>query len=99
MKPEIDLTPAEERQLARVLDTWQTYPTSPGLAQAILAKARPKAPAFTWSWPRMATLAAAACLGLVVGWWMDGMESYATSLEPGFDALYFEGDPIEGDIL
>jgi len=99
MKPETDLTPAEDRQLARVLDTWRMRPTSPGLAQAILSKARPKSSAFGLTWPRLATLAAAACLGLVVGWWMDGMESYASSLEPGFDALYFEGDPIEGDIL
>jgi len=98
MRPEIDLNPAEERQLARVLDTWQTHPTRPGLAHAILAKARPKAPSFGWTWPRLATLAAAACLGLMVGWW-DGIESQATALEPGFDALYFEGDPIEGDIL
>jgi hypothetical protein len=99
MKPEIDLTPDDERRLARVLDTWQGATARPGLAQAILAKARPKSPAFAWSWPRLATLAAAACLGLMVGWWVDGSESYATSLEPGFDALYFEGDPIEGDIL
>lgn len=98
MKPEMDLTPAEERRLARVLEAWREPPARPGLAQTIMAKARPRTPAFGWTWPRLATLAAAACLGLMVGW-IDGIESQATSLEPGFDALYFDGDALEGDVL
>ena len=98
MKPEIDLAPEEDRRLARVLDAWQVAPARAGLAQAILAKARPKIPAFGWTWPRLATLAAAACLGFVVGW-ADGSESFATSLDAGFDTLYFQGDTIEGDVL
>jgi hypothetical protein len=98
MKPEMDLSSAEERRLARVLEAWTVAPAGSGLTHAIMAKAVRKAPAFSWTWPRLATLAAAACLGLMVGW-ADGIESYATSLEPGFDALYFEGDALEGDIL
>jgi hypothetical protein len=98
MKPETDLTPAEERRLARVLDTWQTAPASSELGFAILRKAQPRSPRFGWTWPRLATLAAAACLGLMVGWW-DGIESQANSLDPGFDTLYFDGDPLEGDML
>jgi hypothetical protein len=98
MKPENDLTPAEERRLARVLDAWQPAPARPGLAEAILVKARPLTPAFGWTWPRIATLAAAACLGLIVGW-AEGSESFATALDSGFDGLYFAGESIEGDML
>ena len=97
MNPETDLTPGEERRLARVLDTWRTAPAPRHLALSIMAAARPKAtPSFRMTWPRMATLAAAACLGLIVGW-ADTSEGYATRFDPS-DAL-FTGDPIEGDVL
>ncbi|MSP49768.1 MAG: hypothetical protein EXQ95_10645 [Alphaproteobacteria bacterium] len=98
MTPEKELPPEEERRLARVLDAWPAPPARSSLAHAILAQAIRKAPAFGWTRPRLATLAAAACLGLVVGW-VDGGESLATALDPGFDTLFFQGDAIEGDIL
>ena len=98
MTPETNLTPEDDRRLARVLDAWQMAPTRPGLAHAIMGAARRKAPGFSWTWPRIATLAAAACLGLMVGW-AEGSESLATSLDPGFDTLYFQGDAFEGDVL
>jgi hypothetical protein len=96
MNSETDLTPGEERRLARVLDAWQTAPAPRHLALSIMAAARPKTPSFRMTWPRLATLAAAACLGLIVGW-ADTSEGYATRIDPG-DAL-FTADPIEGDIL
>jgi hypothetical protein len=97
MTPEPDLTPGEERRLARVLDAWQTPAAPRHLALSIMAAARPRTPSFRLTWPRLATLAAAACLGLIVGW-SDTSEGYATRYDPAADAL-FTGDPIEGDIL
>lgn len=99
MTPETELTPADERRLGRVLDAWQVAPARSAVMHAIMAKAVRRGPIFGWTWPRMATLAAAACLGLWVGWALDGSETLATSLEPGFDTLYFSGDAIEGDVL
>ncbi len=98
MTRETDLTPAEERRLGRVLDAWQVAPARSSVMHAIMAKATRKGPVFGWTWPRLATLAAAACLGLMVGWAVDGMESNASSLDPGFDTLYFAGDTLEGDL-
>lgn len=96
MTPETELTPGEERRLGRVLDAWQLAPTRPGLGLAIALAARPKAPRFGWTWPRLATLAAAACLGLVIGW-IEGGESLAGSLDSLGDVLFFPGDTIDGD--
>ncbi len=99
MTRETELTPTEERRLDRVLDAWQVPPARSAVLHAIMAKAVRKPPAFSWTWLRISTLAAAACLGLVVGWVLDGSESLATSLDPNFDTLYFSGDAIEGDVL
>ena len=99
MRPETELTPGEERRLGRVLDAWRVEPAPSALMHAIMSKAVRRQPLFRWTWLRLGTLAAAACLGLIVGWVADGSESFATSLDPGFDALYFSGDSIEGDVL
>jgi ferric-dicitrate binding protein FerR (iron transport regulator) len=97
MNSETDLTPSEARRLARVLDAWRTEPAPRHLALSIMAAARPRTPSFRMTWPRLATLAAAACLGLIVGW-ADTSEGYATRYDANADAL-FTGDPIEGDVL
>jgi hypothetical protein len=102
MTPENDLTPGEERRLGRVLDSWKPAPASRHLALSIMAAARPRArtrtPSFSLTWPRLATLAAAACLGLIVGW-ADIGEGQATSYDAADEALFFAGDAIEGDVL
>lgn len=97
MTPERDLTPGEERRLSRVLDAWQVAPPRPGLGLAITLAAEPKAPRFGWTWPRLATLAAAACLGLMVGWIDVPGDNFANAADPGVDSLFFPGDSIDGD--
>ncbi len=97
MTPERDLTPGEERRLGRVLDAWQVASPRPGLGLAITLAARPKAPRFGWTWPRLATLAAAACLGLMVGWIDVPGDNFANAADPGGDSLFFPGDGIDGD--
>lgn len=96
MTPERDLTPGEERRLGRVLDAWQVAPSRPGLGLAITLAAKPKAPRFGWTWPRLATLAAAACLGLMVGWIDVPGDNSANAADPS-DSLFFPGDSIDGD--
>lgn len=98
MMPERDLTPLEERRLSRVLDAWQVAAPRPGLGFAIVAAAHPRAPGFSWTWPRLVTLAAAACLGLMVGWADIPGDSYATQLDPGADLLFFTVDAVDGDV-
>ena len=97
MTPERDLTPAEEQRLGRVLDAWQVAPPRPGLALSIALAAKPKVPGFGWTWPRLATLAAAACLGLMVGWIDVPGDNAANAADPGIDSLFFPGDT--GDAL
>lgn len=99
MTPENELSPTEERRLGRVLDAWRVEPARSAVMHAIMAKAVRKGPVFGWTWLRLATLAAAACLGLWVGWALDGSEGLTTALDLGFDTLYFAGDAIEGDVL
>lgn len=100
MRPEKDLTPEEELRLSRVLDAWQLAPPRSGLGLAIALAAKPRAPRFGWTWPRLATLAAAACLGLMVGWIDVPGDNFANAADPSVDSLFFPGDAgdaIEGD--
>lgn len=100
MTPETELAPGEERRLGRVLNAWQVGPARPGLALSIALAAKPKSPRFGWTWPRLATLAAAACLGLMVGWIDlpgDNSDNSANAADAGVDSLFFPGDTLDGD--
>ena len=102
--PGRDLSPAENRRLAALLDTWEVAPAGRNLAFAInAAAARRRTPGFGWTWPRLAALAAAACLGLMVGWWDVPGETYASLLEPTADTVFFPSDGAivldDGEVL